>query len=403
LKELEVSFRRESSRILARLVARFGIGNQDRAEDAVQSAFVKATQSWPASGVPQNPGAWLYVVATHALIDGLRREQIYAPESEELAAPTFDPDALEDAELQMLFMCCHRSLDEASTTCLILHTLCGMSVAEISAGLLSTSEAISQRIVRAKRRLRESGASFSLPTGDQLFSAKDVVLRSIYLMFNEGHLASSGSQLVRSDLCDEAILLVERFRASRIGDDPAADALLALLHFHRSRFPARVAEDGSLVQLADQDRSLWDRERIAAGFWYLEASLRGDILSRYHIEAAIAGCHARAASFEATDWVEVRQYFGDLVERFPSPIACLNECVAIAMAEGPIAGLQRWEAVVSADRRSLVGYVHTHTIHGWLLERMGRPIEARDSINLALASTQNMLERQFLTRWMDRL
>ena len=126
-------------------------------------------------------------------------------------------------------------------------------------------------------------------------------------------------------------------------------------------------------------------------------------MSRYHIEAAIAGCHARAASFEATDWVEVRQYFGDLVERFPSPIACLNECVAIAMAEGPIAGLQRWEAVVSADRRSLVGYVHTHTIHGWLLERMGRPIEARDSINLALPSTQNMLERQFLTRWLDRL
>ncbi len=403
MQQLEVSFRREASRILSRLVSRFGLANQDRAEDAVQVAFLRAMQAWPVQGTPPNPGAWLYVVAQNSLIDGLRREHIYAPESTDIPAAEFDADALDDAELQMLFMCCHRSLEDASTTCLILHTLCGLSVSEIAAGLLSSSDAISQRIVRAKRKLREAGASFSFPAGDQLDSARQLVLKAIYLMFNEGYLASSGEALVRSDLCDEAILLVERFRTSRIGDAPAADALMALLLFHRSRLPSRTAEDGSLVQLADQDRSLWDRARISAGFRYLEASLRGNDLSRYHIEAAIAGCHARAASFEGTDWREVRLYFADLVGKYPSPIARLNECVAVAMAEGTEAGLDRWRQVVEADRRMLGEYVHSHTIHGWLLERQGRNAEAREALSAALQHTRNEREKRFIADWLARL
>jgi RNA polymerase sigma factor (sigma-70 family) len=384
-------FRREAGRMIAALTRAFGPENLDLAEDVVQEALIQALRTWPFRGVPDQPAAWLIQVAKNRALDLLRRNSNLAGKEQsirgwvEALSPTGGtaPDEEElDDQLRMIFICCQPAVPKEARVALTLKTVGGFGVPEIARAFLAKEATIAQRLVRAKHKIREIRPPFAVPPPDELPEALDAVLEVLYAMFNEGHMAGSGAELVRRDVCLEAVRLA-RLVAEHPGlDTPKAHALAALLLLQASRLSTRLDADGNLLLLQDQDRSLWHREMLTAGFAHLENAARGSDLSVYHLEAGIAVCHATATTWEETDWPHILRLYDALLERKPSPVVALNRAVALAQVEGPHAGLAALEPL--REDPALTGYLPLHATRGELLARSGDREEAAVAFRTAL-------------------
>jgi RNA polymerase sigma-70 factor, ECF subfamily len=398
----EAVFRREHGRIIASLIRLSG--SFDRAEEAMQESFAAALASWPAHGLPANPAAWITAAAYRKLIDARRRDRVRrekhaALEREtipEVADPPADPDdllsALPDDRLRLIFTCCHPALNREAQIALTLRTLGGLSTAEIARAFLVPEPTLAQRLVRAKRKIQDAGIPYEVPGETQLGERRAAVQAVIYLIFNEGYLATSGEALIRRDLCAEAIRLA-RTLSEIDAPEPENTGLLALMLLHDSRRQARVDGAGMLVTLEDQDRSLWDRAEIREGLALVEAALRRRRPGPYQLQAAIAAVRAESATAAATDWRQIAALYSELAWIAPSPVVLLNRAVAIGMSEGAEQGLALIDALSSLDNYHLF-----HAARADLLRRTGRREAAAEAYRRALALTTNAVERAYLER-----
>ncbi len=408
MTDLDSLFRQERPRALATLIRL--LGDFDLAEDMLQEAIAAALIQWPRDGVPGNPRAWLVSTARHKALDQLRRAKTFERNREELIrssndpmAPDTDDEGYPDDLLRLIFTCCHPALAQEAQTALTLKTLCGLSVEEIARAFLVKSTTMAQRLVRAKRKIHSAGIPYAVPDPEHLGDRLTGVLRVVYLVFNEGYAATRGGALIRHELCEEAIRLGRLVR-TLLPDESEPAGLLALMILHDSRRPARVDAQGDLVLLEDQDRSLWDARRITEGLALTEEALRlrgrgGD--GFYALQAAIAGLHARATSAGETDWPQIAALYGLLLRAHPSPVVALNRAVAVAMTDGPEAGLRLIEEL--EDAGELTGYYLLHSAKADLLRRMGRRQEAVGAYESALNLVGQEPERRFLKRRLQRL
>jgi RNA polymerase sigma-70 factor (ECF subfamily) len=369
-------FRRESGRLIALLAARVGASRIDAVEDAVQDALAAAMRTWPVQGVPRNPSGWLFTAARNALLDRLRRGRFEVlrdvePDVHVAAETSFSgEEALDDELLRLIAFCCHPSLTPAAQIALTLRLACGLSVEEIASALLTSSDSILQRIVRAKRDLRRLEVSLELSPRELVEQRLPGILNTIYLLFDAGYLSPRHEQWVRPTLCDDALHLSRLLAAHPATGAPETQALAALLHLTAARLPARVDAEGRPVTLARQDRSKWDSTLIAAGFAHLNDAIRGDVLTRYHIEAAIAATHARAPSIETTDWAAILGYYDQLCELYPSPVTSLNRIIALRYARDAATALAalRESDELESIRDSLVYHATLAELHDALGE-----------------------------------
>jgi RNA polymerase sigma-70 factor (ECF subfamily) len=368
------------------------------AEDAAQEACALALQKWPAEGMPANPGAWLAGVARHKALDQLRREGRRAAKEAAAAgdSPAGPPAAAgppgED-ELGLIFMCCHPALDPAARIALTLRSVCGLDTKSIAAAFVVPEPTMAQRIVRAKRKIRLAGLRMRVPDPGELPSRLAAVLRVVYLVYTQGHLPASGTELVRGDLCDQAIRLA-RALAALLPGEPEAAGLLAFLLLTDARRDARADDTGNLVPLAGQDRSRWDQARIREGDRLLEAALRAGRPGPYQLHAAIAACHSCAPSAAETDWREIAALYGELMRYEPTPVIEANRAVAIAMSEGPAAGLAILDALGGDPR--LTCWPQFHIARAELLTRVGRRADAAQAYRAALRLGMSAPERAFI-------
>ena len=389
----------ESRRVLATLIRL--LGDFDAAEEALHDAFRAALEQWPRDGVPSNPRAWLVSAGRFKAIDGLRRRKRFDALDEtghaaDLAvedhAAWADPESVGDDRLRLIFTCCHPALSPDAQVALTLREVCGLSTEEIARAFLTPAPTLAQRIVRAKAKIRDARIPYQVPTPQELPDRLDAVLRVIYLVFNEGYAASSGATLTRHDVSAEAIrlgrLLVELL------PEPEAQGLLALMLLHESRRPARTSASGEVVLLEDQDRSKWDRELIAEGTRLVERALASRRVGPYAIQAAISAVHSQAATAGATDWNEIVGLYEVLWRIDPSPVIELNRAVAVAMRDGPAAGLALIDAIL--ERGELREYRLAHAARGELNRRLGRRRDAHAAFEKALALTRQEPERRFL-------
>jgi RNA polymerase sigma-70 factor (ECF subfamily) len=398
---VEAVYRAESRRVFATLVRL--LGDFDLAEEALHDAFRAALEQWPREGVPSNPRAWLVSAGRFKAIDGMRRRARFEPLPDDVENRA-DPDAadpssrddehLEDDRLRLVFTCCHPALASDAQVALTLREVCGLTTEEIARAFLTAAPTLAQRIVRAKSKIREARIPYQVPARDELPERLDAVLRVIYLVFNEGYSASSGAALTRHDLSSEAIrlgrLLVELL------PEPEAEGLLALMLLQESRRAARTSPAGDLVLLEEQDRSLWNREQIAEGVALVERALASRGFGPYALQAAIAAVHAEAPQAAATDWAQIVGLYDVLWRIDPSPVVELNRAVAVAMRDGPAAGLALIEPILA--RGDLADYHLAHAAHADLCRRLGRSAEARASYQRALELTRQEPERRFLER-----
>lgn len=404
---VEHLFRREFGRLVAMLTRHAGVAYLRVAEDVVQDALVQAMVTWPFTGVPDNPSAWLLQTARRRALDHARRRTRWHSTQRELttfvqeglaaalaAPPDRFEDEIRDSELRMMFVCCHPALGPESQVALTLKTLCGFGEAEIAAAFLVTEAAVTKRLVRARRCLRERGVTIELPPSEALAARVATVLHALYLLFNEGYKASRGDALLRADLCAEAMRLTEALAAHPIGDTPTTHALMALMCFHAARLPARVGGDGGLLVLAEQDRRLWDRDEIHRGLAHLARSAAGPAVTRLHVEAGIAACHALAADAASTDWPRVLALYDLLLAMEGSPVVALNRAVAVSRVHGPHAGLRALREIEGRD--ALDGYHLLHAVTGQLQLDAGDPTRARESFRRALALAALPVERALI-------
>jgi RNA polymerase sigma-70 factor (ECF subfamily) len=393
------AFRTEWGQVVATLIR--VTGDWDLAEECAQDAFATALQRWRTEGVPRNPGAWLTTTARNRATDRLRRAAVGAAKLRELGVfqdEPPDPDVLTsgvyDDRLRLIFTCCHPALALEARVALTLRTLAGLSTAEIGRAFLVGEQTMSQRLVRAKRKIRVAGIPYRVPPKDLLPERVGGVLAVVYLLFNEGYSASQG-QLVRESLCDEAIRLA-RLLAELMPEEPEVLGLLALMLLHDARRATRVDADGVLVTLDHQDRSRWSRAEIAEGDAILERALRMRRPGPYQVQAAIAACHATATSPDETDWLQIAALYGELARLAPSPVVELNRAVAVGMADGPQAGLALVDALLESGE--LADYHLLPAVRADLLQRLGRTGEAAASYREALALAPTASERTHLER-----
>lgn len=401
-------FRRESSALVAGLTRIFGVHNLGLAEDVAQDALCRALEVWKIRGIPDNPSAWLLVTAKNRALDRVRNDRTaltFAPElarhleSEWTLAPAidqaFEPGVIRDEQLRMMFSCCQPKLPEDGQLALILNILCGFGSAEIAAAFLTNRAAIEKRISRGKKTLAGAQKLFDLAGAD--FSPRlATVQRALYLLFNEGYHGASVATPVRSELCEEALRLTALLLGHPSGATPASFALAALMCLHAARLPAKLDSDGELSTLREQDRSRWDAARVSEGLALLRLSARGDEVTPYHLEAAIAAEHASAESFATTNFRAVVRLYDKLMAIAPSPVIALNRAIALAESEGTEAGLSALRAI--EDHERLTGYPFYRAAFGELELRSGRGRAAANHFEAALAVARNPAERRFLEK-----
>src|SRR6202161_3522114 len=404
---LDSLYRVDSGRILATLIRL--LGDFDLAEEAMHEAFGAALSLWPSSGVPGNPRPWLISTARFKAIDTLRRRARFDASQDELVRhleaqsisaekynkneeDSLEEDSLEDDRLRLIFTCCHPSLPPEARVALTLREVCGLTTEEIAKAFLTTPRTLAQRIVRAKAKIRDTPIRYEVPTPQELPERLGAVLQVIYLVFNEGYSAAAGAEVTRAELTGEAIRLGRLL--AELQPEPEVVGLLSLMLLHESRHAARTSPTGELILLEHQDRSLWNREQIAEGVTLLERALKSRRFGAYTLQAAIAAVHAEAESVAATDWRQIVALYNQLARIQPSPVVLLNRAVAIAMRDGPEAGLAQIDAVL--EHGELANYYLAHSARADMYRRLGRTAEARAAYEKALALTQQEPERQFL-------
>jgi len=395
----------ETTRIIAALIRI--AGSFDLAEDALQEAVTAAVAHWPCSGVPKNPAAWLTAVAQRKLIDYGRRAQTHRNHVDELSRqisqghgshedPTDSPETwYPDDRLRLIFTCCHPALNVEARIALTLRTVGRLTTPEIARAFLIPESTLAQRIVRAKNKILEARIPYEVPSRDRLPERLDGVLAVIYLIFNEGYAATTGEQLVRTDLATDAIRLA-RMTAELLPDEPEVRGLLALMLLHDARRAARISARGELVPLEEQDRTAWDRAQIRDGLEHLGTAMKKRRPGQYQVQAAIAALHAQAGTSADTNWDEIAALYGELVRLTPTPVVALNHAVAIAMARGADEGLARIDRLHRF--RPLATYALYHAARADLLRRLGRRAEAREAYKEALSLTSNRVEQAYIRR-----
>lgn len=405
---IEKTFRREAGQVIATLYS--SLRDLELAEDALQDALVVALETWPAEGVPRNPGAWITTAARRKAIDRLRRDKTLDRKQATLKAlielerdeeQEVNPDSIPDERLKLIFTCCHPALAKEAQVALTLQTLGGLAPPEIAAAFLVPVPTMAQRLVRAKRKIRDAGIPYQVPPANAVAERLDAVLSVLYLIFNAGYTVPIGDSLMRPDLCAEAIRLM-RILVTLLANEPSLteDAetlgLLALMLLHHSRRHARLSAEGELVLLKDQDRSLWDWAEIAEGLAVLERALALKDIGPYQLQATISALHAQAKRPDETDWTQIAALYTKLFEIMPSPVVLLNRAVAVAMAEGPHQGLRLLDTL--EDHGVLNDYYLFHAARADLLRRTGWFDEAHAAYARALDLCQNRVERAFLER-----
>jgi RNA polymerase sigma factor (sigma-70 family) len=393
-------FRREAGKISAWLAGVLGPRRLDLIEDAVQDAFGAALEHWPFSGVPQRPSAWLAIAARNKALDRLKRDTRLDTFDENAAfrlgvAEPEDTGRLDDT-LALMFVACHPALDRDEQTMLTLKTVCGFGVKEIARAYLSNPEAVTQRLVRAKRKIRELDVRFEIPEGPDLTARLPALIAAIYLLFNGGYTAGEGETLMSREFCAEALRLATLLTTHPATATGECHALAALISFHHARAAARTGAAGELILLTEQDRAKWDRDLVANGFVHLQHAMSSETLSALHLEAGIASVHAAAPSFDLTDWRMIAHHYAVLEELKPTPVVELNAAIAHAYADGVAAGLARLDAL--AGTKKLAHYALFHAARGDLLHKLGRVAAARTAFAAALGCPLNAAEREYLEK-----
>jgi RNA polymerase sigma-70 factor (ECF subfamily) len=403
---VETVYRAESRRVLATLIRL--LGDFDRAEEALHDAFAAAVERWPTDGVPRNPRAWLVSTGRFKAIDAMRRRARFDASQAEIAhrleaaareAAANEDEDIADDRLRLIFTCCHPALTPDAQIALTLREVCDLTTEEIARAFLTAAPTVAQRIVRAKAKIRDAVIPYQVPSADDLPARLDSVLHVVYLVFNEGYWASSGRTLVRTDLSGEAIRLGRVLH--ELLPDPEVTGLLALMLLHEARRRARATATGELVLLDEQDRSLWNREQIAEGQALVEQALATRRFGPFTLQAAIAAVHAEATRAADTDWAQIVGLYDVLLRIDPSPVVELNRAAAVAMRDGPAAGLALIDAILV--RGDLADYHLAHSARADLCRRLGRTAEARESYQRALSLTRQEPERRFLERRLQEL
>jgi len=393
--------------MVAILTRIFGIEHLNLAEDVVQEALARALQTWPFYGVPKNPSAWIMRASRNLALDVVRRRKVFQNKQSEIirlmdrdgATPDeaiFSEDEISDDRLRLIFVCCHPAIPAEAQVALALKTLCGFSVGEIGHAFLTTESAIAKRLTRAKQKIHQARIPFEIPAGGELEQRLDNVLQSLYLLFNEGYKASSGENLVREELCEEAIRLAELLVAHPAGDQPKTHALLALMLLNAARNPTRMDSQGNLLRLQEQDRTRWNKSMIARGMFHFAQSATGNELSEYHVQAGIAACHCAAKDYESTDWQKILSLYDRLIKFDQSPVAALNRAVAIANIRGPQAGLRAVRAV--RDINKLSSYYLLYAVLGEFEMRSGNLQAAAEQFRRSFELAETKSERAFLLK-----
>lgn len=407
-------FRREWGKLVSVLTKLFGPQNLQLAEDVVQETLLKALNTWKISGLPDNPSAWLFTAARNKAIDVLRRQktlQQYAKtitpllQSEYSLSPTVNEMVnaahIDDDQLQMMFVCCHPELSAEAQVAVILKTLCGFSVAEIAKAFVTNYDTIEKRLYRARQSLKENNVSFDLPPKKELDQRTENVLTAIYLLFNEGYSSTHHDDLIRNDLVQEAIRLCGLVSRSKLVNNGSAHALLSLMYFTASRTKARQDEEGNILLMRDQDRSKWSKEMIGKAIFHLEHSSVSENLSRYHIEAGIAFEHAKAVTYESTNWGNILHYYDVLYKIYPSPVVALNRAIVIGELQGPAEALRAVEAIENIAL--LKKYYLLPVTLGELHSRLDHSDQAVAYFNEALCLTQSAAVKKLLQQKLDAI
>jgi len=411
---VEHFFRHESGKMIATLTRTFGIEHLNRAEDVVQETLIRALQTWPYYGIPTNPSAWITQVAKNLAVDLIRRDKIFRNKEnqishlmEQISADAKStntearPDGIDDNRLRMMFTCCHPRIPPEMQVALALKTLCGFSPAEIGRAFLTTEAAIAKRLTRAKQKIREARIQFEIPSGEELTRRLDTVLQTLYLLFNEGYKASGGEQLIRAELCHEAIRLTALLAENPAGNQPQTHALLALMLLNAARLPARLDSDGNILRLEEQNRFRWDQSMIARGLYHLMQSTAADQVSEYHLQAAIAACHCAAKDYGSTDWHRILALYDQLLEIDDSAIVSLNRAVAVANVHGARAGLEAVQAI--GDLKQLNGYHLLYAVLGEFEADLNHRETALQHFRKALELSTLKSEQLFLTKRIQQL
>jgi RNA polymerase sigma factor (sigma-70 family) len=400
-------FRHEAGKLVSVLTGIFGVDHLELAEDVVQEALIRAFQTWPYYGIPNNPAAWLTQTARNLALDVIRRENRFRQKQPEIIAsfeqwspdtedsPTFDTE-IRDGRLRLMFACCHPLIPPEAQIALALKTLCGFGPAEIAKAFLTTEAAIAKRLTRARQRIREQNIPFEIPAGVELSGRLDGVLQTAYLLFNEGYKASSGERVIREELCAEAIRLTALLVEHPAGNRPRTHALIALMLLNAARLPARVDHEGNILRLEEQDRSRWDAGMVSRGMRHLAESAGGDDLSEYHLQAGIAACHCAAPDYESTDWPRILSLYDRLVIIDDSPVVALNRAVAIANVRGPGAGIDALEGI--KNRQSLDSYHLFYAVLADFEAKLNQFQSAARNLRKAIGLTDLKSEQELLKK-----